>query len=161
MLVLMGLNILVDFIAGNSLIFFFLFRLSWCFTRHYTYSCEIKLVDGIPLSHCRFRLMVFNSTFNNISVISWLSVLLVEETGVPWENHRPVASHFVCGLFFLLYYLLWSELRYKNSLMLSLSDYKKPLNIISDWITCSWEIRKPSNILPVAYQLCLVSVHDV
>ena len=30
--------------------------------------------------------------FNNISVISWLSVLLVEETGVPWENHRPVAS---------------------------------------------------------------------
>jgi hypothetical protein len=26
--------------------------------------------------------MVFNATFNNISVISWLSVLLVEETGV-------------------------------------------------------------------------------
>jgi hypothetical protein len=37
--------------------------------------------------------MVFNATFNNISVISWRSVLLVEETGVPWENHRPVASH--------------------------------------------------------------------
>jgi hypothetical protein len=27
--------------------------------------------------------MVFNATFNNISVISWRSVLLVEETGVP------------------------------------------------------------------------------
>jgi hypothetical protein len=27
--------------------------------------------------------MVFNVTFNNISVISWWSVLLVEETGVP------------------------------------------------------------------------------
>jgi uncharacterized YccA/Bax inhibitor family protein len=26
--------------------------------------------------------MVFNATFNNISVISWQSVLLVEETGV-------------------------------------------------------------------------------
>jgi hypothetical protein len=38
-------------------------------------------------------LMVFNATFNNISAISWWSVLLVEETGVPWENHRPVASH--------------------------------------------------------------------
>jgi hypothetical protein len=38
-------------------------------------------------------LMVFNDTFNNISVISWRSVLLVEETGVPWENNRPVASH--------------------------------------------------------------------
>ena len=37
-------------------------------------------------------LMVFNVTFNNISVISWRSVLLVEETGGPGENHRPVAS---------------------------------------------------------------------
>ena len=27
--------------------------------------------------------MVFNATFNNISVISWRSVLLVKETGVP------------------------------------------------------------------------------
>ena len=31
--------------------------------------------------------MVFNATFNNISVISLQSVLLVEETGVPRENH--------------------------------------------------------------------------
>jgi hypothetical protein len=37
--------------------------------------------------------MVFNATFNNISVISWRWVLLVEETGVPGENHRPAASH--------------------------------------------------------------------
>jgi len=37
--------------------------------------------------------MVFNATFNNISVISWRSVLLVEETGVLGENHRPVANH--------------------------------------------------------------------
>jgi hypothetical protein len=37
-------------------------------------------------------LMVFNATFNNISVISWRSVLLVEETGVSGENHWPVAS---------------------------------------------------------------------
>jgi hypothetical protein len=35
----------------------------------------------------RFRLIVFNATFNNISVISWQSVLLVDETGVPGENH--------------------------------------------------------------------------
>jgi hypothetical protein len=34
-----------------------------------------------------------DATFNNISVISWWSVLLVEETGVPRENHRPTASH--------------------------------------------------------------------
>ena len=33
--------------------------------------------------------MVFNAAFNNISVISWRSALLVEETGVPFENHQP------------------------------------------------------------------------
>jgi hypothetical protein len=33
------------------------------------------------------RVIVFNTTFNNISVISWWSVLLVEETGVPRKNH--------------------------------------------------------------------------
>jgi len=37
--------------------------------------------------------MVFNATFNNFPVISWRSVLLVEETGVLREDHRPVASH--------------------------------------------------------------------
>ena len=33
------------------------------------------------------RFLVFNTTFNNISVISWLSVLSMEETGVPREDH--------------------------------------------------------------------------
>jgi len=37
-------------------------------------------------------IMVFSATFNNISVISWRSALLVGETAVPEENHRPVAS---------------------------------------------------------------------
>ena len=40
-----------------------------------------------------FGFMVLNATFNNISVISWRSVLLMEETGGPGENHRPAASH--------------------------------------------------------------------
>ena len=39
-----------------------------------------QLMDG-------FRLMGLNATFNNISVISWQSVLLVEEIGEPGENH--------------------------------------------------------------------------
>ena len=34
-----------------------------------------------------------NATFKNISVISWRPVLLVEETVVLGENHRPFASH--------------------------------------------------------------------
>jgi hypothetical protein len=33
--------------------------------------------------------MVFNATFTNISVISWWSVLLVDETEVLGEKHRP------------------------------------------------------------------------
>jgi len=37
--------------------------------------------------------MVFNATFNNISVISWWSISLVEETRVSGENHKPAASH--------------------------------------------------------------------
>jgi len=37
--------------------------------------------------------MVFNAIFNNILVILWRSVLLVEKTRGPGENHRPAASH--------------------------------------------------------------------
>jgi len=37
--------------------------------------------------------MVLNAIFNNISVISYPSVLLVEETGGHGENHRPVSCH--------------------------------------------------------------------
>jgi hypothetical protein len=34
--------------------------------------------------------MVFKATLNNISVISWMSVLLVEETVVPGANHIEI-----------------------------------------------------------------------
>jgi len=37
--------------------------------------------------------MVFNATFNNISVILWRSVLLRRNPENPEKNHRPVASH--------------------------------------------------------------------
>ena len=40
-----------------------------------------------------FDFCVFNATFNNISAISWRPVLVVEEDGVPGENHRPWASN--------------------------------------------------------------------
>jgi hypothetical protein len=42
--------------------------------------------------------VVFNATFNNISVISWPSVLLVEETGEPRENQRSNSFKMLCGL---------------------------------------------------------------
>ena len=47
-------------------------------------------------SHClhRVRVRLFNATSINISVIWWQPVLLVGETGLPGENHRPATSPF-------------------------------------------------------------------
>jgi hypothetical protein len=47
--------------------------------------------------------MMFNTTFNIISVISWRSVSLVEETGVPGETHRPATSHWQTLYHIMLY----------------------------------------------------------
>jgi hypothetical protein len=37
--------------------------------------------------------MVFSAPFNTITVILWWLLLLVEDTEVPGENHRPAVSH--------------------------------------------------------------------
>ena len=50
-------------------------------------TTTFKYIVGLAWS------IVLSATLNNISVISWRSVLLVEETGLPGENHRPVVSH--------------------------------------------------------------------
>jgi hypothetical protein len=64
-------------------------------------SLQNKLMNYFQVVTCKnvfkmaaiqFWFMVFNATFNNISVISWRSVLLVEETGIQGENHRPAAG---------------------------------------------------------------------
>ena len=39
------------------------------------------------------KVMVFYATFSNHLAMSWWSVLLEDETGMPGENHRPVTSH--------------------------------------------------------------------
>jgi len=50
------------------------------------------LLELAKLSTAIYKIMVgflvFNATFNNISVISWWSVLLAEETGVPANLYR-------------------------------------------------------------------------
>jgi hypothetical protein len=38
------------------------------------------------------RVRFFNTTFNNISVTLWQSALLVGESGLPEESHRPLAK---------------------------------------------------------------------
>jgi hypothetical protein len=57
-------------------------------------TCQFLILTDM-ISHIIMMLgvMVFNATFNNISVISWMSVLLLEESGIPGENHKPAASH--------------------------------------------------------------------
>ena len=54
---------------------------------------KIQLYVNEQCRYCRssssgvFGFFWVNATFNNISVISWRPVLLVEETGLPGENH--------------------------------------------------------------------------
>jgi hypothetical protein len=70
----------------------------------------------------RVRVMMFNATFNNISVISWCrSVLLVKETGELGENHRPATPLFSNFLFtnlfsitFLYFFIISSLFPYFN-----------------------------------------------
>ena len=62
--------------------------------------------------------MVFNTTFNNISVISWQSVLLGEETGVPGENHWPAPSHWQTLYHIMLYILPWSRFELTTSVVI-------------------------------------------
>ena len=60
-------------------------------------ACKIRSIDilakFVAYIFLNDGLMVFNATFSNISVILWWSVLLVEQSGVPEETHRPVVSH--------------------------------------------------------------------
>ena len=56
-------------------------------------TLEEVLIQTTQVNVEGVRVIVFNATFSNISVISWWSVLLVEEPGVSWENRRPDVSH--------------------------------------------------------------------
>jgi hypothetical protein len=57
----------------------------------YVMNHDVLKVIKYPIN--RVTVVVFNVTLNNISDILWWSVLLVEETRVPRENHRPFASY--------------------------------------------------------------------
>jgi hypothetical protein len=50
-----------------------------------------QIIIFIPFDFILF--IVFNATFSNILAISWRPVLVVEEAGVPGENHRPWTSN--------------------------------------------------------------------
>jgi len=67
-------------------------------------------------------IIVFNTTFNNVSAISWWSLLLVEENTVPWENHRPAASH-------------WQTLLHN---VVSSTPHNERDSNSQLWVTCEW-----------------------
>jgi hypothetical protein len=54
-------------------------------------------------------MMVFNATSSDISVLSWWSVLLVQETGVPGETHQPAASHWQTFITYCCIEYIFSE----------------------------------------------------
>jgi hypothetical protein len=67
-------------------------------------STNLNLGTNTKSTNIRIHeLVIFNQTtkidtheekyFHSISFILWLSDLLVEETGLPGENHQPVASY--------------------------------------------------------------------
>ena len=53
----------------------------------------LLLNSQVTFKALRFDFWCFNATFNNISAISWRPVLVVEEAGVPRENHQPWTSN--------------------------------------------------------------------
>jgi hypothetical protein len=62
------------------------------------YSNTVTPLSDLSIFFLAFRLIdfdfwCFNATFSNISTISWRTVLVVEEAGVPGENHRPWTSN--------------------------------------------------------------------
>ena len=55
--------------------------------------CVAYLIKDNDVPMVRTSVMVLNHTLNNISAISWQPFLLVDETGVTFENHWPAASY--------------------------------------------------------------------
>jgi hypothetical protein len=87
------------------------------------------------MDKARVWIMVFNTTFNNISAISWRSVLLVKETGVPRVNHQPAAMlHRVdlamngisSGASCMLYYVKPRQIFIKSNFILLFSVLSSP-----------------------------------
>ena len=72
-----------------SVIIFFSASKKKCFVEM---MCKQLIFDVRAATRLIGAAMVFNVTFNNISVITWQSVTLAEETKVPRENHRPATK---------------------------------------------------------------------
>ena len=91
----------------SFLIFGFMYVFLHLLSSHLSIFCLAYICIGCtsPLSRmqCTAYVMIFNdlkiwfivlnATVSNISALSWRPVLVVEEAGVPGENHRPWTSN--------------------------------------------------------------------
>ena len=99
--------------------------------------------------------MVCNSFFNNISVISWRSVWLLEETGVPREIHRP--AQITDKLYHLMLYqvhLAWAGFELTT---LMVKDTDRPDSCKSIYHTIKTTTTPLHMLIPGLY--CIM--HDV
>ena len=76
--------------------------------------------------------MVFNAYFNNISVISWWPVLLVEETGVPEKT--------IIDMFMILFYYFYRKVIYYVTMATILYTILQAINHIM-YILISNELK--------------------
>ena len=77
------LSVFVNLITGD------MGRQNWCVSK-INILLLLFFVYFFSILFWWLGVIVFDTIFNNISVISRSSVLLVDETGVPEENHRQV-----------------------------------------------------------------------
>jgi hypothetical protein len=71
--------------------------IQWCKIKKNWTMGQLEVTEAYTFKYSKlciwFVVIVFNATLNNISAISWRPVLVVEEAGVPGENHRPWANN--------------------------------------------------------------------
>jgi hypothetical protein len=93
---------------------------------------NIMVVEFIStVQSCQLWVLMFNVTFNNLTVISLQLILFVEETGVHGETHRPDANH-------------WQTLSHNVGSSTPRHDRSPNSNFIGDKYCCigSWNPAK-------------------
>jgi hypothetical protein len=103
------------------------------------------------------RVMVLNATLNNISVILWWSVLLVEETGVHGENNRPLASRWQT----LSHNVVSSTPHHHNIteilLRVALNTMKPNQTLSTNWLWCIYQINiQEKKLFSFIYPILLI-----